>query len=220
MAVLASGGVESAALLREALHRYEQVYPLYLRKGLRWEAVELWHLKKVLGALRAVGLKQLVVLEVGAAPLYLRHWSLGSGSVPATRAPDASVYLPARNLLLLTLGGVFCGRRKIPALWIGVLKGNPFQDAGSPFLRRMEGVLRAGVGFSLRIRAPLAGWTKPQVLRRWPAVPWGLTFSCVRPVGKRHCGRCQKCGERQRAFKKAGLEDPTRYARLPKRLTS
>jgi 7-cyano-7-deazaguanine synthase in queuosine biosynthesis len=29
----------------------------------------------------------------------------------------------------------------------------------------------------------------------------------------RHCGRCTKCAERQRAFAAAGVPDPTRYVR-------
>ena len=32
-------------------------------------------------------------------------------------------------------------------------------------------------------------------------------------VGARHCGRCNKCAERRRAFLEARIVDPTRYAR-------
>jgi 7-cyano-7-deazaguanine synthase len=42
-------------------------------------------------------------------------------------------------------------------------------------------------------------------------VPWELTFSCIRPIGIRHCGRCNKCEERRRAFADAGVKDPTKY---------
>ena len=54
------------------------------------------------------------------------------------------------------------------------------------------------------------------------SLPLGWTFSCVRPIlaagpedrlpgGGRHCGTCNKCGERRRAFADAGLTDPTEY---------
>jgi 7-cyano-7-deazaguanine synthase len=39
-----------------------------------------------------------------------------------------------------------------------------------------------------------------------------LTFSCLAPQGRRHCGRCNKCAERKRAFRQAGIPDPTKYA--------
>jgi 7-cyano-7-deazaguanine synthase len=38
-----------------------------------------------------------------------------------------------------------------------------------------------------------------------------LTFSCMRPVDGKHCGTCNKCAERRRAFASAGLSDPTEY---------
>jgi 7-cyano-7-deazaguanine synthase len=43
-------------------------------------------------------------------------------------------------------------------------------------------------------------------------LPLELTFSCLRPVGGLHCGRCNKCAERRRGFAEAGLPDPTQYA--------
>ena len=69
VAVLVSGGIESAALLAEALRRYERVYPIYVRKGFVWETVELAHLKRLLPHFRADGLAQLAVLELPQVPL-------------------------------------------------------------------------------------------------------------------------------------------------------
>lgn len=212
VAVLTSGGVESAALLAEALKRYERVYPIYVRKGLKWEDRELASLKKLLARLKADGLARLTVLQVPVAPIYRRHWSLWPGGTPGYTAPDAAVYLPGRNLLLLSLGGLFCGLRKIPNLWLGILKGNPFHDARIGFIHQMEDLLREAIGFPLRIAAPLREFTKGQVISRWPDLPWEKTFSCLSPVRGRHCGRCQKCGERRAGFRAARVPDPTRYA--------
>jgi 7-cyano-7-deazaguanine synthase len=44
-------------------------------------------------------------------------------------------------------------------------------------------------------------------------LPLELTFSCIRPVRDQHCGDCNKCAERQLAFRNAGLADRTPYAR-------
>ena len=210
--VLTSGGVESAALLAEALRDCERVYPLYVRKGFSWESAELAHLKRLLGWFAQDGLADLTVLEVPLEQVYGAHWSLGSRRVPGSTAPDAQVYLPGRNLLLLGMAGLFSAFRKIPVVWMGTLKGNPFRDAGPAFLRQMESVLEEALGCAIRIAAPFREVTKAQVIQRWPNLPWQMTISCLAPVGRKHCGRCQKCGERRAGFRAAGLIDPTRYA--------
>jgi len=64
----------------------------------------------------------------------------------------------------------------------------------------------------LAIRAPFRRLEKAAVIRRSRDLPLGLTLSCARPRGLRHCGRCTKCAERQHAFAAAGVPDPTRYA--------
>ena len=53
---------------------------------------------------------------------------------------------------------------------------------------------------------------KRQVMERGRDDPLELTFSCISPVAGKHCGRCNKCAELQRAFRDIGLEDPTCYA--------
>lgn len=212
LAVLSSGGVESAAMLAQALKRYERVYPIYLRKGLRWETAEFAALKGFLATFRSDGLAGLTVLEVPLAQVYGPHWSLGGSGTPGFHAPDEAVYLPGRNLLLLGLAGIFCSIRRIPTLWLGVLKGNPFRDARSGYLRQVEQLLEQSTGFSLRIATPFREFTKPQVIGQWKSLPWEKTFSCLRPVQGSHCGRCQKCSERKAGFRDAGISDPTRYA--------
>lgn len=213
VAVMVSGGVESAAMLEEALRRYERAYPIYVRKGFVWETVELAHLKRLLRHFESDGLAPLTVLELPLKPVYKEHWSLGKERVPGSKAPDAAVYLPGRNLLLLSLGGLYCVLRRIPSLWIGTLKGNPFHDSRAGFLHQMQTLLEETLGFPVRIAAPLREFSKAQVMRRWQQVPWEKTFSCLNPVNHRHCGRCQKCGERRAGFREAGIEDLTRYAR-------
>lgn len=213
LGILVSGGVESAALLSEALKRYERVYPVYIREGFIWEPGELYWLRKLLKAKTADGLAELTVLEAPMQTLYGAHWSLGKRRVPGFRAPDRAVYLPGRNLILLSFGGIFCALRRISSLWIGILRGNPFHDARSGFLREMEDILHEGMGAPVRIASPFRELKKSEVLKRFPRVPWELTFSCIHPVGWRHCGRCQKCAERKTGFKAAGILDPTRYAK-------
>src|SRR5579872_5994614 len=101
LAVLVSGGADSAVLLAEFLSRHERVFPLYVRCGLFWEEAELAHLGRFLDALRDPSLQPLHVLEMPVRDLYDAHWSLTGEGVPGGDTPDDAVFLPGRNVLLL-----------------------------------------------------------------------------------------------------------------------
>jgi len=144
--------------------------------------------------------------------VYGGHWSVTGDGVPGREAAWDSVYLPGRNVLLLAKAAIFCALQGVSAIALGVLEGNPFPDATPAFLSLMEQTLSQGLAHRLTILAPYRGLSKPEIIRRGRHLPLALTFSCIAPVGRRHCGRCSKCAERQEAFAQAGVTDPTPYA--------
>lgn len=194
--VLVSGGVDSSVLVADCLRRGETVYPLYVRCGLLWEKAELFWLRRFLAAMRRPGLKPLTVCEASLRSLNGGHWSMTGRGVPGPGSAWESVYLPGRNLLLISQAALFCSVRGIPVVALGLLKGNPFSDAGRVFLKRMQSVLKVAFPKPLRLRTPYRGLTKRQVSALLPEIPLPLTFSCLRPKGLRHCLRCSKCEER------------------------
>src|SRR5947209_1491894 len=114
LAVLISGGLDSAVLLGEALRDRPAVHPLYVRTGLYWEAAELQHLRRFLEALSGPALRPLHVLELPVADLYGEHWSLTGRDVPGADTPDEAVFLPGRNVLLLAKAILWCHLRDVP----------------------------------------------------------------------------------------------------------
>jgi 7-cyano-7-deazaguanine synthase len=214
LAVLCSGGLDSAVLLAEAVGAYPAVYPLYVRVGSYWESIEQEYLLRFLAAVAAPGLKPLTVLTQPVADLYGPHWSLTGKGVPALGSPDADCYLPGRNVFLLAKSLVWCHLHGVPELATAPLGSNPFPDATPEFYDGYADLVSRAVGGAVRVLKPYAdlGLHKADVLRRGAGLPLEFTFSCLRPADGLPCGQCNKCGERKDGFRAAGLEDPTRYA--------
>lgn len=213
LAVLVSGGLDSAILLAEALERHPAVWPLYIRFGLFWEKVELHHLRCFLEAVRAPALRSLTILEMPVADLYGEHWSLNGVDVPAAGTPDAAVYLPGRNVLFLAKAMLWCHLHDVPTLALAPLESNPFPDANADFFTAYEAIVNRGIGGSVRVVRPYSELPKDAVLRRGRHLPLQWTFSCMSPIDDLHCGVCNKCAERKDAFARAGCADPTAYHR-------
>lgn len=212
VALLLSGGLDSAILHGDMVRRGSIVHPLYVRCGLRWEQAELAHIHRFLAAVTAPGLRPLGILEMPVADLYGDHWSLGEPDVPGGDSREEAVFLPGRNVLLLTKAILWCHLHGVPAVALGTLGGNPFADASDRFVASLQNAVNLALDSSVRVCRPYAGLTKPEVMLRGQGLPLHLTFSCLAPVAGLHCGRCNKCDERQRAFASVNIADPTIYA--------
>ena len=209
--VLASGGLDSSILVAHLLGQGHRVQPFYIRKGLYWQENELAGLKHFLQAIATPKLLDLVVLELPLADLYTGHWSLTGQDAPAHDAPDEAVYLPGRNALLLVKAAVWCQLHGIEQLALAPLGTSPFEDAGSQFLADFESALNRGAMRRVQFLSPFGKMNKQQVMALGSKLPLKLTFSCISPVGGIHCGCCNKCAERQQAFRSAGIHDKTPY---------
>jgi len=233
VAVLLSGGLDSAVLLAdEAAHH--DVLPIYVSAGLAWETAERGMIARLLAGL-AGGSRPLVTLAVEMRDVYApTHWAI-QGRPPGYHTPDEDVYLPGRNIVLISKAAVYCAVAGIGHLVLGTLAGNPFPDATPEFRAAMGRALSIGLAHQLQIEAPYAEISKADVIRRGRAlgVPFELTLSCMnphteqgvgrgfpqtaisenpsRPVVPQHCGACSKCRERHDGFVQAGLPDPTIY---------
>ena len=96
LAVLVSGGLDSAILLAESLPKCPRVFPLFVREGLAWEEEELRHLRRFLDAVRCPSSQPLHILQMPVADLYRDHWSITGRAVPGADTPDEAVFLPGR----------------------------------------------------------------------------------------------------------------------------
>jgi len=217
-AVLLSAGLDSAVLAASEARR-TRVHPIYVGVGLAWEDEERRMLVRLLGAPVYASLAPLVSLRFTAEDLYPpTHWAR-RGTPPAFDTPDEDVYLPGRNVMLLSKAAIHCARHGLERIALGSLAGNPFPDATPAFFAAMAEALSLGLAHRLTIEAPLAGMHKEDViaLGRQLGVPFELTLSCMSPRDARHCGQCSKCRERRDAFRATGTDDPAPYAAPPVR---
>jgi 7-cyano-7-deazaguanine synthase len=213
VAVLTSGGADSAVLVAEQARQGRNVQPIYIRFGLAWELVEEAHLRSFLASLPSrLGVRSLLALDFPITDVYGAHWSVSGTDIPDEDTPDSAVYLPGRNLLLLAKSSVWCALHGVEAIALGTLKGNPFSDSSPDFFGALGALVELALGRSFSVITPFAGLTKAQVLELGRDLELWHTFSCIDPEGDRHCGRCNKCAERRTAFAGAGMEDRTSYA--------
>jgi 7-cyano-7-deazaguanine synthase len=211
-AVLVSGGLDSAILLAEMSTTHTAVFPLFIQAGLSWESAELHHLRQFLKAIAKPAIQPLQLLEIPVTDLYGSHWSMSGQHVPDAASPDEAVFLPGRNVLLLAKAMLWCHLHDVPAVALAVLSANPFPDATPAFFHAYADAVNQAVTGHVQILRPFATLKKVDVLRRGQGLPLELTFSCIAPRDLEHCGKCNKCGERRRAFRDAGIPDLTPYA--------
>jgi 7-cyano-7-deazaguanine synthase len=216
--VLLSGGLDSAVLAAHEAQR-ARVLPVYVRVGLAWEAAEIEMVERLLRAPAFAGrCDPLISAEFTMRDVYPpTHWAI-RGVPPAYDSPDQDVYLPGRNLVLLTKAGVVAARHDVHRIALGPLAGNAFPDARPEFFSSMADALSVGLDHRIEVVAPFSTWEKGAVITCGVelGVPLELTLSCINPRVTRalpeHCGLCSKCRERRDAFAAAAVSDPSTYA--------
>lgn len=210
VAALASGGLDSAIMLAE-LAKSSQVYPIYVQAGLVWEESEKSSLENFLTALGKTKISPVTYLSVPVAEILGSHWSVTGDDVPDAQAPDEEMFVPGRNILLISLAAVWCSTHDVSRIAIGSLGGNPFPDATPEFFSSFGSTLSAGLDHEINIEAPFRDRKKSDLIREYADMPIELSLTCAQPSGTSHCGDCNKCTERQQAFLAAGVEDRTKY---------
>ena len=145
IAVLASGGLDSVILIDHLSKTFKSIHPLYIRNGHHWETAELFWLKRFLKTVSNRNVKPLAILDLTTRDLYRNHWSVTGKKVPGAKSDDRNVYLPGKNLLLISKAAVFCTLKEIPNLALGPLQSNPFSDARLEFFKAMEKALEKGL---------------------------------------------------------------------------
>ena len=209
--LLVSGGLDSAVLIEHFRRQRRAIVPVYIRCGFPWESAEVFWARKFLRALNDPEISSIKILSISLDDAGAAGWAY-HGRIPGRGSADTSVFLPARNLLLVTKAFLFLTTQGVNRLAVGTLKGNPFRDATSDYMARLERLLSDSFNRKLRVLGPFRRRTKSSIVKLASPAAIRFSFSCLAPVGMRHCGACNKCEERRRAFRRAECSDEAEFA--------
>lgn len=155
-------------------------------------------------------------------PLDLSRWggsALTDASIDVPEAGGAGIpvtYVPARNLVFLSLAMGVAEARDADAVYLGVnaLDYSGYPDCRPEFVASFRQTaalaLKRGVeGRPVEVRTPLIDLSKADIVRLGLSVgaPLALTWSCYRG-GTTPCGACDSCALRAKGFAEAGVADP------------
>jgi 7-cyano-7-deazaguanine synthase len=199
--LLLSGGLDSTILL----HHYAKRYRLH--------ALSFDYGQKNRREIYACN----QVAAVSADQLESHEWiSLPSNAFASSNmltGSGESAYIPARNLLFISLAANRAAAQNIETILLGLVPTSEHDapDTRPEFVIAMERALRTGLNKPIRVMAPLYHMRKQDWLRWaktdrdcWNALRY--SYSCYRSWPP--CGECNACVARADAFKQIGEADP------------
>lgn len=221
---LMSGGLDSSTMALKMLMQGHEIVPVFVRYGQR-------HLEREESAARSI---VDWLLSSGANLRYLDFTQLmesfksslivSSGIEvrdDVVRGDLGGTYVPMRNTLFLSaaaglvesMGGgciAYAGHAEDA-------EAN-YPDCTKEFVQAYSEMLNAATDGAVKLIAPFIEYTKGDIIKECIKLLdsegarefLSKTYSCYRG-GDKHCGTCPTCRGRKKAFKDAGLEDPTFY---------
>lgn len=140
--------------------------------------------------------------------------SLCNADIPMTSSFSQPIIVPFRNAIFLSVAVSYAASICANKIFYGAQGSDePFYpDCRREFYKAFETAACLGTGTEMSIEAPFSGRPKSEMLRVGAelGVPFDLTWSCYFN-GLKHCGKCESCVNRKRAFKELGISDPTEY---------
>jgi 7-cyano-7-deazaguanine synthase len=208
--IVLSGGLDSATLAYWAQNQGYQIYPLTIKYG-QIAIKETEAAQKIAQKLSTTT----KIIDLSALKdIFGVTTSLINKEIPLTAEFSAPIIVPFRNAILLSAAVAYAVTIGADKIFYGAQGSDePFYpDCRKEFYQAFEKAARLGTCQKLRVEAPFGNKKKSEVLKIASAlnIPLELTWSCYLN-GLRHCGQCESCVNRKKAFNDAEIPDPTEY---------
>ncbi len=221
--ILLSGGLDSATTLAIARDRGYQCHALTFLYGQR-HAVEVESAQQIA---RNQGIRDHQILDLPIQQLAKSALTDEAQSIPQDRSAREltenipATYVPARNTIFLSCALARAESTDADCIFCGVnaVDYSGYPDCRPEFIAAFQNLAQVATkkaieGAPTKIRAPLQGMTKEEIIRTGTrlGVDYSLTSTCYNPDAEgRACGHCDACQLRKRGFEKADVPDPTEY---------
>ncbi|WP_407394075.1 7-cyano-7-deazaguanine synthase QueC [Methanobrevibacter sp.] len=131
-----------------------------------------------------------------------------------TKETASSVWVPARNMVFTSIAVSYAesiGAEKIIVGW-DAEEAATFPDNSKEFLNAFNELIEVGSPEKIKIEAPAIDLSKEEIVRLGVEVgaPMELSYSCYKG-GNKHCGVCESCVRRKRAFDSLNIKDESEY---------
>lgn len=219
--VLASGGLDSSALLHKAVKEYgaSNVFALNMYYGQKhhkeMECFQ-WQIERL-------GIENFRVLDLSAIFAGYTGCTLlkDGGAIPhksyaeqlAEKPGTVSTYVPFRNGLFLSVAASIAQQEGCDTLWYGAhaddAAGDAYPDCTPEFIEAMSDAIWEGTGQAINMYGPWAKLNKAGVVAEGIAAgmtqeDFDHTWSCYEG-GDEPCGVCGTCIDRKAALEANGL---------------
>ncbi len=125
------------------------------------------------------------------------------------------VWVPGRNIVFTAIATSFAEAEKSRIIIMGwdFEEAVTFPDNSKAFLDAFNNVLKIGSLEDIKIEAPVIEMNKSDIVKLGSKIkaPMNLSYSCYMGE-KKHCGVCESCMRRIRAFEDTDVLDETKYA--------
>ncbi|MBQ6219625.1 MAG: 7-cyano-7-deazaguanine synthase QueC [Methanosphaera sp.] len=125
-----------------------------------------------------------------------------------------SVWVPARNTVFCSIALAYAEVIKAKIIIVGwdYEEAVTFPDNSKEYLEAFNKTIEYGSFDDISIKAPLIDMNKTEIVRKGQEInaPMNLSYSCY-TGNDSHCGVCESCKRRKRAFLQANIEDSTEY---------
>lgn len=196
--LLASGGLDSTTLAYWLRNRGYQVIPLFINYGQHCAETEYDTLKKVLPS----GCAEPEKIDISDVYHGAKSRLIVEPNLWVDNMMGDPLYLPYRNLLLLSIGSAFAQSHEYSHLYAAFINSNHAKeiDCSAQFFVGLEKIL-SEYG-SVRVKMPFRNMSKLQVLRLALKLkaPVASTYSC-QAASRIPCGACPNCVDRLDALK-------------------
>jgi 7-cyano-7-deazaguanine synthase len=205
--VVLSGGPDSAVVAYWAKKQGYQIYPITFKYGqiAQKETECAQKIAEKLGATtKIIDLSALKEIFSGVT-------SLCNTDIPLTSEFSPPIIVPFRNAIFLSAAVAYAVSVGAETIFYGAHGSDePFYpDCRREFYEAFEKAAQLGTDQEITIQAPFSGMQKSDLIKIGTelGVPFELTWSCYLN-GAKHCGKCESCVNRKKAFKEAGVSDP------------